>query len=458
MFCASANPPNSAGDKAVSMVYGKAKPKERSLAMDEDKKKQIAVFRFGVIADFVTGINLHRGEKERLLADKCARKWTIPYSNRTFIGRSTIRDWISNYQNGSCRLEALYPRDRSDKGKSRSIDNETATNLICVRNELPKATVETVIRIMRQRQLIRAGTRLNATNVWRFLHQHGLMPESQAAGVDRRKYEAELPNDIWQSDVMHGPQVLVNERRRKAYLIAFIDDHSRLVPFAKFYLSENLVSFLDAFEKALVKRGLPRKLYVDNGSAFRSRQLEHVCASLGIALIHSTAYQPQGRGKIERFFRTVRTQFLPSLTAPSSLEDLNTALDLWLDQYHQRRHSAIAQSPLQRYGANIACLRMAPDDLKDHFRIVVRRTVAKDRSVTINGRLFEAPVALISKRIDLLYHKDQPMRVEARLSGQSYGMLQPVDLAVNCRVRRDKNNNTQIETEGSRPPSGGKIW
>ncbi len=426
--------------------------------MEEEKKKQIAVFRFGVIADFVTGVRLHRGEKERLLADKCARKWTIPYSNRTSIGRSTIRDWISNYQNGGCRLEALYPRDRSDKGKSRSIDNETATNLICVRNEFPKATVETLIRIMRQRQLILAGTRLNATNVWRFLHQHGLMPESQAAGVDRRKYEAELPNDIWQSDVMHGPQVLVNERRRKAYLIAFIDDHSRLVPFAKFYLSENLASFLDAFEKALVKRGLPRKLYVDKGSAFRSRQLQHVCASLAIALIHSTAYQPQGRGKIERFFRTVRTQFLPSLTEPSSLEDLNTALDLWLDQYHQRRHSAIAQSPLQRYGANIQCLRVAPDDLKDHFRIVLRRTVAKDRSVTINGRLFEAPVALIAKRIDLLYHKDQPLRVEARLSGQSYGMLQPVDLAVNCRVRRDKNNNTQIQTEGSRPPSGGKIW
>ena len=426
--------------------------------MDEEKKKQIAVFRFGVIADFVTGAKLHRGEKERLLADKCARQWTIPYSKRTFIGRSTIRNWISNYQNGGCRLEALYPRQRADKGKSRSIDNETATNLICLRNELPKATVETLITIMRQRQLISAGTRLNPTNVWRFLHQHGLMFESQEAGVDRRKYEAELPNDIWQSDVMHGPQVLGNDRRRKAYLIAFIDDHSRLVPFAGFYLSENLACFLDAFEKALVKRGLPRKLYVDNGSAFRSRQLEHVCASLAIALIHSTAYQPQGRGKIERFFRTVRTQFLPTLASQTGLAELNIAFDRWLDQYHQRRHSAIAQSPLQRYGANIQCLRMAPEDLKDHFRIVVRRTVAKDRSVTINGRLFEAPVTLIAKRIDLLYHKDQPMQVEARLSGKSYGMLQPVDLAVNCRVKRDKNSNTQIDVDHSPAPSSGKIW
>jgi transposase InsO family protein len=426
--------------------------------MDEEEKKQIAVFRFGVIADFVTGLRLHRGEKERLLADKCARKWTIPYCNRTSIGRSTIRDWITSYQNGGSRLEALYPRERSDRGKSRTIDDETALNLIGLRNQMPRATVETLIKTMIQRRLISPGTRLNVTNVWRFLNHHGLMAKSQSPGVDRRKYEAELPNDIWQSDVMHGPRVVVNERRRKAYLIAFIDDHSRLVPFAGFYLSENLAAFLDAFEKALLKRGLPRKLYVDNGSAFRSRQLEHVCASLAIALIHATAYQPQGKGKIERFFRTLRTQFLPTLVTESSLADLNIAFHRWLDQYHQRPHSAIAQSPLKRYGANIACLRAAPEDLKDHFRMVVRRTVAKDRSVTIDGRLFEAPVALIGKRIDLLYHKDQPMRVEARLSGESYGMLQPVDLAVNCRVKRDKNRNTQIHTDHTPSPSGGKIW
>ena len=426
--------------------------------MDQEQKKQIAVFRFGVIADFVTGVKLHRGEKERLLADKCARKWIIPYSNRTSIGRSTIRDWIKSYQTGSGRLEALYPCNRTDRGKSRTIDDETAANLTCLRSEMPKATVETLIGVMTQRQLITPGTRLNATNVWRFLHQQGMMPKSPSAGVDRRKYEAELPNDIWQSDVMHGPKVLVNDRRRKAYLIAFIDDHSRLVPFGGFYLSENLACFLDAFEKALLKRGLPRKLYVDNGPAFRSHQLEHVCASLAIALIHATAYQPQGKGKIERFFRTVRTQFLPTLVGESSLADLNSAFHRWLEQYHQRHHSAILQSPWQRYGDNIQCLRPAPDDLKAHFRIVIRRTVAKDRCVTINGRLFEAPVALIGKRIDLLYHKDRPTRVEARWSGESFGALQPVDLAVNCRVRRDKNRYTQIDTDDTRPPSGGKIW
>jgi len=424
--------------------------------MDEEQKKDIAVFRFGVIADFVTGTRLDWGEKERLLAEKCARRWTIPFSSRTSIGRSTIRDWIKSYQNGGRRLEALYPQERADKGRSRTIDDETAANLICVRKEKPGATVGALIAVMIKRRLITPGTRLNHTNVWRFLHQHGLMPEPQP--VDRRKYEAELPNDIWQSDVMHGPKVLVNDRRRKAYLIAFIDDHSRLIPYGAFYLSENLAAFLDAFEKALAKRGLPRKLYVDNGSAFRSRHLEYICASLAIALIHSKPYQPEGRGKIERFFRSVRTQFLPTVETEISLADLNVAFKNWLTKYHQRRHSGIGQSPLKRYGANIKCLRAAPDDLKNHFRIVVRRTVAKDRSITLDGRLFEAPVALIGKRVDLLFHKDQPLQVEARLAGKSYGMLQPVDLAVNCRVKRDKNRNTQLDTDNPHEPGGGKIW
>jgi transposase InsO family protein len=426
--------------------------------MDEEQKKQVAVFRFGVIADFVTGAHLTRGEKRRLLRDKCARKWEIPFSARTFIGISTIRDWIVRYQGAGGNLEALYPAGRSDSGKPRSIDEETAAALVRVRQEMPAATVNSVIAAMYQRQLVAPGTRLASTSVWRLLTAHGLMGSATAAAVDRRKFEAELPNDMWQSDVMHGPYVSVEGRQRKTYLIAFIDDHSRLIPHAAFYLSENLACFLDAFEQALLKRGLPRKLYVDNGSAYRSHQLEHTCASLAIALIHAKAYQPQGKGKIERFFRTVRAQFLPTVTHETRLDALNTALSAWLDGYHQRRHSSTGTCPFQRFVANMQCLRAAPAGLKDHFRIVVRRRVAKDRSVTIDGRLYEAPVSLIGQRIDLYYHERDMHRVEARVNGQSYGELRPVDLCVNCRVKRDRNRCAQIEAAKTTNPQGGKIW
>ena len=277
--------------------------------------------------------------------------------------------------------------------------------------------------------------------------------------VDRRKFEAELPNDLWQSDVMHGPRVNVAGRMQKSYLIAVIDDHSRLITHGQFYLSEALVSYLDAFEQSLATRGLPRKLYVDNGAAFRSRHLEYICASLGIALIHSKPYQPQGRGKIERFFKTVRGQFLPGFKG-QSLNELNEAFDGWLTHiYHQRKHSATKQSPFERFTANLHCLRAAADNLHDHFRKLARRKVNKDRTITLNGHLYEGPVALIGKRVELLYHESQPDQVEVKYQNKSFGMLAPVNLNVNCRIKRDKNNNPQIHFN-TKPGQygGGKLW
>jgi len=300
---------------------------------------------------------------------------------------------------------------------------------------------------------------LNNSTVYRFLHQQNLAQLPIKKPVDRRKFEAELPNDLWQSDVMHGPKVDFNGKMRKSYLIAVIDDHSRLIAHGQFYLSEALNSYLEAFENALAKRGLPRKLYVDNGAAFRSRHLEYISASLAIALIHSKPYTPQGRGKIERFFRTVRGQFLTGFKG-QTLKELNESFEHWLSNiYHQRKHSSTKQTPIERFAANLQCLRAAPDNLHDYFRKVARRKVNKDRSITLNGRLYEAPVALIGKRVELLYHESQPEQIEVQYQNKSFGMLVAVNLNVNCRIKRDKNNNPQIHSNTKlNEYGGGKLW
>jgi hypothetical protein len=254
---------------------------------------------------------------------------------------------------------------------------------------------------------------------------------------------------------MHGPAVAVDGKNRKAFLIAFIDDMSRLICHAQFYLSENLNCYLDALRQALLTRGLPRKLYVDNGPAFRSFHLHQITASLGIALIHAKPYQPQGKGKVERFFRTVRADFLPAVRA-KTLTDLNTALDGWIrDVYHNREHTSTGQTPLARYAAHCECVRAAPKDLPDHFRQQARRRVAKDRTVSLAGRLYQAPIALIGKQISVFYHAHDPARVEARYEGKSYGMLTVVDLNVNCQVQREKDT-VKIHTQ-PRLLSGGKL-
>jgi transposase InsO family protein len=427
--------------------------------MNEDEKRDVAIFRFGVIHDFVSGVKLERGEQERLLRDKCKRKWSIPYSSRTRLTRGTILRWIKRYKDSNGKLESLCPEERSDRGVSRGMDEETSLALIRLRKELPKTTVPGLIEVMYKRRLVSPEVTLNLSTVYRFLHHHHLMNPVDSKPIDRRKFEVELPNDLWQSDSMHGPKVEVDGRMRKSYLLAFLDDHSRLIPHGQFYLSERLDSYLDALEQALLRRGLPRKLYLDNGPAFRSKHLEHVTASLGIALIHASPYKPQGRGKIERFFRTVRMQFLSGFKG-KSLYELNEAFDLWVnDIYHQRKHSSTGQSPFERFTSHMECLRAAPRELKDYFRKHARRRVAKDRTTTLNGKLYEAPVALIGKQVLLLYHENQPERVEVLYNQQSYGCLTPLDLHINARVKRNRNSGTDVQIADRTPKyQGGQLW
>jgi putative transposase len=423
--------------------------------MEEEKKREMATFRFGVISDLVVAHHLERGERERLIRDKAERQWEIPYSRRTRISSSTIGLWVRHYERGGRKLESLYPQGRADIGQSRVLDEEVAQLLINLKREFPKASVQTLIRSLRERKLIDPWVKISGTTVWRFLKGQGLWDPPQERVKDRRRFEAELPNDLWQSDMMYGPSVQIEGRHRRTFLFTFLDDMSRLVAHAQFYVSEALESYLDALRQALLRRGLPRRLYVDNGPSFRSQHLAQITASLGIALIHSTPYQPEGRGKCERWFRTVREQFL-SVWRGEDLDKLNEALRHWLEQrYHQSSHSVTGQSPLERFSSHLECLRPSPPNLEDSFRKRTVRIVAKDRAVALNGRLYEAPIALIGKKVALLYHDHDPARVEVFFEERSYGVMTFLDQRVNFRVRRE-NHRIEIQSEPE-AIDGGKL-
>ena len=138
---------------------------------------------------------------------------------------------------------------------------------------------------------------------------------------------------------------------------------------------------------------------------------------------------------------------------------VNQSLNQWLQNvYHQRKHSATGMTPFYRYSRKLACIRQAPKNLKDHFRKTLYRTVARDRTITLDGNLFEAPVKLIGKRVLLMYHEQQPRNVEVFFNQQSYGILVPVDLQVNCRVKRDRNKNTELESAAKTDYRGGGLW
>lgn len=421
--------------------------------MDQELRKRISLFRFTIISPLVNRKGMSRGEQEAIIRDIVAKSWEIPGSTRSHVGRSTLLRWVALYEASGRRIESLEPRPRKDRGTSRALTAELEAALILLRKEHPAVSLPVFVKLARNQKIITAQDRApSKDSLYRLFKRHGLEKDTRLP-QDRRRFETELPNDLWQSDCMHGPQVVYQGKLRKAYLFAVIDDHSRLIAHAQFYIAESLDCFRDCLVAALQKRGIPRRLYVDNGSAFRSNTLAYACGRLGIALLHSRPYVPEGRGKIERFFLTVRTQFLPTLPDGLSLERLNELFSRWIDQdYHQRVHSSTGQTPMARFLAQVTLLRPAPKDVRDYFRVAVRRKVAKDRTVTLLGRNFEAPVGLIGQTVTLLFHEHDPERVEILKDEISQGFLVRLDQVVNSRIKRSQNRGAKLEHEPA-PPS-----
>lgn len=419
--------------------------------MEQEQREKIAIFRFGVIFPLVErDLREHWGEKERIVRELAGKQWEIPFSNRTAISRTTILSWLRRYEEAGRKIEALFPAPRSDRGQRRSIDPQRLDALVRMRRENPGLSTRRVIERAEREGLFEPGGQPSTATIYRLLRIH--KAEKKRSGEDMRKFEVQMSNDLWQSDCMHGPQVNDGGRKRKSYLFAIIDDHSRLITHGQFYLHETTEEYLDCLWTAMRKRGVPRKLYVDNGPAFTSHRLRLGCASLEIGLRYAKPYRPQGKGKIERFFRTVRSQFLPELPQLPTLEELNGAFSTYLeDNYHVRKHGGTGMSPIDRYRADAKALRRSPENLPEYFRKQVTRTVNNDRTVRLDNRLFEAPHGYIGRQVILRYENYERIEVFDD-EGTSVGFLTPLNQQINSRVRRVENPDRPKKN------SGGKLF
>ena len=424
------------------MVPGPRSPTDEDRDMkepDDDLRQAIALFRYGVIADLV---HLPVGTKGTgaMMRAKAERSYAIPGSNRTRVAAETMRGWITDYRRGG--FDALYPKPRTDRGKPRRLPPEVAERLIALKTGNPGWSVRLVIEAAHREGIAHP---LASSTVHRLLAREGLfdrVPPND--GADRRRFAFREAGELWMSDVMHGPKVRHGRARRKTYLIAFIDDATRVVPFAAFAMSENTSAFLPAFRNALIRRGLPARLYVDNGSAYRSRHLALVCARLGVALIHARAFQPAGKGKIERFFRTLRAGWLGRVEAAEreTLETLNRSLWAWIEgEYHNTPHRGLeGRTPLEQWALASAAVRY-PDatlDLDDVFLFEARRRVHKDRTVSLNGRVYEVDAVLVGEKVTLRYDPEAPPSrpLDVTHDGKPAGKATRLDAYANTAVRR----------------------
>ena len=419
--------------------------------MKEEEKLEIAKFRFGIISDFVTGVRFCHGEREKLLREKCARKYTIPFSSRTTVSRGSVALWIAKYRAAGNQLSGLMPVVRIDAGTYRNLDLSVRMAIRELKMENPNWTLGTIIAKLRERYVLGPNEQVNQATCYRFLQSLDLSSASET-NADRRSFEAAYPNAIWQCDVLHGPQVKTETGAlRKSYLIAILDDHSRLITHAQFCLNETAEALKKCLLQAMQKRGVPQKFYVDNGACYRAEGLATTCAWIGIALVHSRPYIPQGRGKIERFFRNVRESFLDRLpAAPQTLMGINEQFSSWLELYHTREHGTTGQTPIHKFTADMASIRPAPANLESFFREKEERVVRRDRTVQLGGKFYEVPQGLIGKKVELRFFADNPDKIEVFLQKDSHGFARLLNAHMNASLGRDfASTGNQVESKKS---------
>jgi putative transposase len=417
---------------------------------DDVKKRseEVAVFRYGVIGDLVHLPPGAKGLYQRL-KEKADIDYRIPGSLRVRVAPETIRGWLRAYRKGG--LDALHPRVRADHGRSHALPREVADLLIAIKDEHRDLSVQLVIREALASGKVPAGLPLAPSTVHRLLSRAGLMAKAPEApsSKDHRRFVFEKAGDLWMSDVMHGPTVTVGGKKRKTYLIAFIDDATRVIPYAAFALSENTAAFLPVLKEAVLRRGCCRRLFVDNGSAFRSHQLALVCAKLGITLIHARPYHAAAKGKIERWFRTVRLQLLPLLQPGdlASLDALNRRLWTWVEgEYHRSPHRGLGDAtPLDRWAALADEVRYLGSDIDDLFLNEAKRKVAKDRTVSLGGVVYEVDAALVGEVVVLRHDPAKPGRsLQVWLKGARAKDAKVVDVHANCFVKREKPEGLRL--------------
>lgn len=390
-----------------------------------DRQRDVALFRYTLIRE-AADVALTKRERGALVREMAAREHIGPDWERVRVARNTLDRWIRAYRAGG--FEALAPTPRSCEPKTPAAVLELAEAL---KREVPRRTAAQVAEIIATAQ----GWAPSQRTLQRLFVRLGLntRPDGSPA-VAFGRFEADAVNDLWTGDAWHGPAVA----GRKTYLFAFIDDHSRALVGYRWGTSEDTVRLEAALRAGLAGRGVPRSIYVDNGSAFVSAPLLRACAVLGIRLVHSKPGRPQGRGKIERFFATVRIQFLVEVEARgvADLAELNRLFTAWVETvYHRREHSETHQAPIERLGAGAVPALPTPEQLHEAFLWSETRAVTRTGSLSLHGNVFEVDAALVGCRVEVVFDPFDLESVEIRYQGRAMGKGLPVRISRHSHPR-----------------------
>jgi transposase InsO family protein len=409
--------------------------------MEKDIRERIALKRFQIISPVLAEPARAQNEYFRKQA---GREHDFPRYGVKKLSVSTMKAWLRKYRKGG--FEGLKPKNRSDRGRPRRLDPDTLKAIEVKCKAYPYWSVQKLYEDLRDQGLL-GEPPVHYNTLLRVLKDRSWL-QSKARRDVRKAYEVDNVNDLWVCDFMHGPRTRAEKRSCKAILCAIIDDHSRMVVGHVFSTSETISPLTLVLKEAFLGYGIPKRLYVDNGPSFSSELLARSCAMAGISLTHSKPYDSPSRGKVERLFRTVRDRFLCGVQEGITLEELNEAFWLWLQEdYHHKLHGGIDERPIDRYNASVSRVpirRLAKAELDEIFLIRHERVVNNDATISFKGSLYEVPPAYIRQRIEIRHPVDDPHDLYLYDNGVRVGRIKLVDKKENARTFRPKTVPTNF--------------
>lgn len=404
--------------------------------MNETLRNEIAAFRFGLIAPIVQR-QLQPGERYALLKETAKQRYTIPGSEKETISVRSLERYLQAYEKEG--FEGLKPRVREKRGSLRDQDPEILKRAIELRKELPSRSVEQVIRILEMEGTVPIGV-IKPRTLSRYFQEMGWSKKDLYRAVKKqfRHFEHDAPNDCWQADTQHTlylPDPKNPEKRKKAYLIAIIDDHSRRIMHAEFFMEERYPRLERCVQKAVVRFGVPNLFFCDNGSVYTAKQFQIMCARMGTKLVHAKPYSPESKGKIEKFFQFVDSSFtgeanlLINQEKLTTLKQLNVYLQSWLEAYDNRVHRSTKQTPKKRFEEKSEHTRhLSAEILKDIFLWEEERTVRKTGIIELEGNHYDVDSSLRGKRIQIRYNPFDLSTIQVWKDNERFEDAKPAEL------------------------------
>jgi transposase InsO family protein len=402
--------------------------------MDEAKRREVATFRFEIIAPLVVR-HLGPGERAHIMGDLGRMLWKTPDGQSVRYTTRTLARWAARYREYG--YAGLMPEARTDHGTGRRLAEQIITRATELRKEDPQRSINTIIRIMELEGLTQPG-QVKRSTLSHALCRHGISRAQVSAKETFRRREAPYPNAMHQIDTQLSLRMRDRwGRMRNIYAVASIDDYSRHVV-SRLYLADDRPAMADLLKRSIILRGKPEILYCDNGANYKSHLLSHACAQLGIELRHARPYRPQGKDKIERWFKTLdngfnrEAQSLIDHDRITNMEQLQEFFAAWLNsEYNNRVHSATHEKPCDRLAhvdSDHSIILVDPEVLHQAFLWIETRVVTAVGTISLEGNEYQVDPALARHKITVRFDPFDLEHITVEYQGKNYGAATPLEL------------------------------